>query len=337
MTVRVPTRLVTRDPEQLAPEVGLVCVSDSEPGITRHRRGRGFAYRDASGSFVRPPDRDRLAGLVVPPAWTDVWMCPTEQGHLQATGRDLAHRKQYRYHDDFRALCEQRKFERLRYFPRALRRLRAQVEKDLQRQPGDRRHAVAAALRLIDEGLVRVGNEVSAQNGHHGATTLHVDHVDTEPDEGYVLLQYRGKSGAPRTVVIEDDRLGSALTDLAEGGHDELFWFCDEDGERRSIDATDVNTTIVETVGPAFSAKDFRTWGGSRAALEARVAGGDAVDAADAASEALGNTRHVARSSYIHPAVLDANREEVEAVWSRSRSSHWFRRGDSALAKLLAP
>lgn len=339
MTVRVPRELCLSDPADLAPRAGLEMVTDSDPGYTRRRCGKGFSYLDAERRRVATPERDRLVALAVPPAWSDVWFCPSAQGYLQATGRDDACRKQYRYHEDFRALRDQQKFDRMTHFPRALRILRSAVASELESPAGTKTHAVAAALRLLDAGLVRVGNEQSAEDGHYGATTLHRDHLDTvrgEDTDGYVTLQYVAKGGAERTVVLEDDVLSEVLVGLAEGDEDRLFWFqCADTGETRQVTAADVNTTIVELVGPAFSAKDFRTWGGSRRALEARVQGADEVEAVDAAAEALGNTRAVARASYVHPTVLTAEPRQLDDVWRRSRDSTALTRGDSALAKLL--
>lgn len=344
MGVRVPKELVERDPAVIAPAAGLAYVPDHEPGITRIRRGSGFTYRDAFGTAVSDTVRERIEAIVIPPAWTDVWISPDPDGYLQASGHDDAGRKQYRYHADFRAFCEARKFERLEYFGRAVVHIRKAVDDALQLPVGDRDHAVAAATRLIDECLLRVGNDRSAVNGHYGATTLTVDHV---VGDGYVQLDYLAKSGQERTITIDDDDLADVLTTLAADADDELFWFDDDqavgeaggDGEgtgRRRATATDINRFIIRHAGPAFSAKDFRTWGGSRIALEARASGERLLDAVDDAAAELGNTRAVARSSYIHPVVLDADDDVIDEAWSASRSSRWLDRSESALAKLLA-
>lgn len=286
---------------------------------------------------IEPPERDRLVSLAIPPAWDDVWLCPQPKGHLQAVGRDAADRKQYRYHDAYRALRDQQKFDRLAYFPKALRRLRPVVSDWLDEQIGSERYALGAVIRLLDVGLLRLGNDVSAAGGAHGATTLHADHVTADPDEGYVVLQYRGKGGKARTVVVEDDEMMDVLRELANADAERLFWFIDAmSGERRRVRGSDVNRAIAEIAGPAFSAKDFRTWGGSRRALEARAEGADEVAAVDEAAETLGNTRAVARSAYVHPRVLAATDTDIARAWQRSRASQWFTRADSALAKLLA-
>lgn len=343
MAVRVPREILERNPAVIAPLAGLEYYPDREPGWRRRGCGRGFTYLDSEGRTVRGEERQRVDALAVPPAWQSVWISPRPQGHLQASGSDQAERKQYRYHDGFRELCEARKFARLKYFGRALVVLRKAAVAGLAEPVGSRAHATAAALRLIDTCLLRVGNRRSAEEGRHGATTLTVDHVEDgdvedcdSQDCGFVELDYQAKGGKARTVVVEDDDLADVLKILAEDGEEHLFWFIDEaTKERRRVTATDINRFIAEHAGPAFSAKDFRTWGGSRQALESRVQGASELGAVDEAAQVLGNTRSVARNSYIHPKVMEASDEQVREVWRRSRSSRWADRGDSALRKLL--
>ena len=332
MTVRVPKELVERDPEILAPAAGLTYLSDDEPGIGRRRRGEGFSYTDAFGESVSDDERERIESLAIPPAWEDVWISPDASSYLQASGTDDAGRKQYRYHDGFREFCERRKFERLSYFGRAIVEIRKAVDDALEKPVGDRDHAVAAAIRLIDVSLLRVGNRGSAEKGHYGATTLTIDHVS---DDEHVQLEYTAKSGKERTIVIVDEELADILTELAADSDDQLFWFDDADGEPRRATASDINDFIAEHGGHAFSARDFRTWGGSRSALEARAEGEAVLAAVDCAAEELGNTRAVARSSYIHPVVLDSDDEAIADAWAGSRSSKWLDRSESALVKLL--
>ncbi|NNE12509.1 MAG: DNA topoisomerase IB [Ilumatobacter sp.] len=334
MSIRVPAELTERDAEVLAPAAGLVYLPDDEPGITRVRRGKGFSYVDAFGKTVHGAERDRIEALAIPPAWVQVWISPDPRSYLQASGLDDAGRKQYRYHDDFLAFSEHRKFARLPYFGQALPIIRKVTQKAVDREPvGARDHAIAAAIRLIDTCLLRVGNHRSAANGHYGATTLTVEHVI---DDDTVELEYAAKSGQTRTIVVEDDDMADILVDLADDADDELFWFEDGEGERRRATASDINEFIAEHAGPAFSAKDFRTWGGSKAALEARAEGDEVLEAVDAAAEELGNTRAVARNSYIHPQVIEAADEQVEAAWNSSRTSKWGDRADHALRKLLS-
>lgn len=332
MAIRVPRRLATRDPSVVAPLAGLRYVASEEPGWTRRRQGRGFSFLDERGTVIRDPERVRLVRLAVPPAWADVWLAPVADGYLQATGIDAAGRKQYRYHDDYRALCESRKFDRIRYFGRALADLRSHIALAMEAPVGSKALAVGAVLGVIDEGLLRVGNEQSAGVGHYGATTLAPDHLD---QDGHIVLDYVAKSGKARSVTIEDQQLGDILSDLAHTGDERLFTYRADDGDERAVTAADVNIAIAAVAGPAFCAKDFRTWGGSRVALEARVEGLGSLGSVDAAAEALGNTRTVARSSYVHPIVLAATDDEIADVWRRSRRSALVSRSDRALLKLL--
>lgn len=333
MVVRVPSELVERDPSVLAPSAGLTYVGEDTAGIRRRRRGTGFSYVDDAGDAVGASERERIEALAIPPAWSNVWISPDPQGYLQASGIDDAGRKQYRYHDDFRAFCDARKFSRLTYFARAIVAIRKATQRALAEPVGSQDHAVAAAVALIDRYLLRVGNDGSAAQGHYGATTLTVDHVI---DDEVMTLDYTAKSGQERAIVIADDELVGVLTELAVDADDELFWFDDPTtGERRRATASDVNRFIVEHAGPAFTAKDFRTWGASSIVVAARAEGSPELDAIDEAAEELGNTRAVARSSYIHPAVSAADDETIRDVWSRSRDSKWLDRSESALGKLL--
>ena len=335
VAVRVPRELTENDPALLAPAAGLVYLADDEPGIGRepHATDRDcFVYVDAFGAPVSSAAAARIDALAIPPAWEDVWISPDPKGYLQASGQDDAGRKQYRYHEEYRAFADRRKFERLRYFGRAVVLIRKAVEEAVDRPAGDRDRAVAAAVRLIDEHLLRVGNRRSAEHGHFGATTLTVEHID---DSGHVQLDYVAKSGKERSIVVEDDDLAELLVELAEEADNELFWFSDgEDGMHRAT-AGDVNAFITQHAGEAFSARDFRTWGGSCVAFEARALGEGVLDAVDEAAEELGNTRAVARSSYIHPAILETDSELVQAAWNSSRSSKWLDRSESGLVKLL--
>lgn len=338
-SVRVPRQLMEDDPAVLAPLAGLAVVDDTDPGVSRRRCGRGFRYIDPDGSTVRAPARDHYVALAVPPAWDDVWLSPVVIGHLQATGRDAEGRKQYRYHESFRALRDRQKFDRMGHFLRALTRLRTMIGDGLDAPVGTEAHAVAAALRVVDSGLVRVGNPRSAASGHFGATTLEVDHVDLGDE--VVRISFVGKGAVARDVELTDAETIDAVRRLTERGRrqrdgdEPLFWYESDDGERRGLQASDLNDAMRSCVGPAFTVKDFRTWGGSRVALEARAAGATVLEAVDEAASALGNTRAVARASYVHPHVLDASDDEIGAVWQGCRSSELVGRGDRALDRLL--
>ena len=353
MAIRLPKHLLEDDPAVLAPLAGLTDMSDDQPGWSRRVRGRGFTYRDADGTTLNGEHRSRLEALVIPPAWQDVWICPDEAGYLQVTGIDDAGRKQYRYHPDFVSLMDRRKFERLAHFPRALPGVRTAIAADLSQPLGSRRLAVATAAALIDRHLLRVGNEDSADDGHYGATTLLVDHLYSDGDDdsadeeadpggatGFPRLDYCSKSGQRRRIAL-DDHLAELLGRFAEGSEDDrLLWFVDPDDpvrgdEPRHVSAAEVNEFVRLHTGAGFSTKDFRTWGGSAAALEALAGGADEVEAVDAAAVALGNTRAVARSSYVHPLVLESDAEALSSDWSASRGSAVRSRSEAALARLL--
>lgn len=334
MPVQVPADIAERDSERLAAAAGLDHVTDDDPGYRRTRRGRGFSYIGPDGTRAANGERERLHGLAVPPAWEDVWYSIPPDGHLLATGRDAATRKQYRYHDRFREFCDQLKFRRMTYFPKALVALRRQVSADLDGGKGDASFAIAAAVRLMDLGHLRVGNDRSADLGHFGATTLSPDHLRSGED-GCLVLDFVGKGGSEREVSIESRRFCRVLSSLAELDDERLFvWFDEERNELRPVDATDVNRYIEDVAGPAFSAKDFRTWAGTVTAGTVIAKGGDEVAAINAAADALGNTRAVARSSYVHPLILDENCG-LDLAWKSSRTGTWLNREESAVAKVL--
>lgn len=343
MAVRLAKELIEDDPAVLAPQMGLLALTDHEAGWTRRVCGRGFSYQDVDGHTLTGVQRLRAESLVIPPAWEDVWVCADERGYLQATGVDDAGRKQYRYHSSYVTFMEQRKFQRLAYFSRALRAVRRAVEVDLRCPVGSRRFAVATAVALIDQHLLRVGNEDSAAEGHYGATTLSPQHLDQSDarDQVDATLEYRAKSGQERHIEINDEDLVGVLTNLSDRADDRLLWFADDSGltpagVQRPVTATAVNEFVRTHAGNGFSTKDFRTWGGSAVALEALIGGADEVEAVDVAAEALGNTRAVARSSYIHPLVLASNADELKTIWKASRASRFRSRREGALAKLLA-
>ncbi len=299
---------------------GLVYVSDAAPGIRRVRRGRGFAYRDPHGAWLRDQATlQRIRSLAVPPAYSRVWICPRPDGHLQATGRDARGRKQYRYHPEFRALREAGKFDRLAAFGRALPRLRALIARDLdaaaRNGPPAQRAAIAAIVRLLDTTFVRVGNdEYARSNGSFGLTTLRRRHAGVH---GSVLrLSFRGKSGRLHEVSIDDARVARVVRRCQQLPGQELFQFVDADGTTRSVGSGDVNDYLEQACGERFTAKDFRTWHGSVLALELLCDAGAADRARGVrrtialkpviaqVAQRLGNTAAVCRKSYIHPDVL---------------------------------
>jgi DNA topoisomerase-1 len=300
----------------VARAAGLRYATDTSPGITRRRSGRGFNYRDADGATVR--DRELLARirrLAIPPAWTDGWICPWPNGHIQASGRDARGRKQYRYHADWHQRRGADKFDRMLGFAKVLPRIRKRCDADLARPGLAREKVLAAVVRLLELTLIRVGNDEYARlNRSFGLTTLRDRHARIEGSG--VRFRFRGKSGKTHEVGLRDRRLAGVIRRCQELPGQELFQFIDDDGEVRDVASDDVNDYIREASGGEYTAKDFRTWAGTvlayRAlrALQPGVGEGAAkrnvVEAIRQTADRLGNTPAVARGSYVHPAVLEA-------------------------------
>jgi DNA topoisomerase-1 len=294
--------------------------TDAEPGITRIARGDGFAYFRPDGRALRrESDLARIASLVVPPAWTDVWISDNPRGHLQATGKDARGRKQYRYHPSWVAERDSNKYASLADFARALPRIRRAVVRDLRRPALHKERVLAAVVRLIDRAFIRVGGErYRRENGSFGVTTLRNRHVREAGDA--IVLDFRGKSGKRHTIRIDDDRVVRVIRRCLELPGDVLFQYQDG-GAARSICAGDVNAYLRDIAGTDVTSKDFRTWGGTvRAANHLwgaeRVEGRTATraklrEAVKAASLALGNTPAVCRKSYIHPRILECYEKGV--------------------------
>lgn len=291
----------------------LVFVDDSLPGISRRRFGKGWGYYDPEGERITDEEEiDRLNALAVPPAYKDVWLCPSPNGHIQATGYDEKGRKQYRYHEDFRARREAEKYERCLDFGRKLPLVRARVEDDLDDHDPDRDGVLAAVVRLLDLGKVRIGNTAYAkENRSYGATTLRKSHA--EAPRSRIRLEYRAKSGKQRSLVINDGSLARMVRRCQDLPGQHLFQYLDADGKRHQVSSCDVNDYIREAMGGDFTAKHFRTWGASAQAFEILAEAGDKditlADMLDPVSEALGNTPAISRQSYIHPALVDLCKE----------------------------
>jgi DNA topoisomerase-1 len=309
---------VPLDNVSTAERAGLRYVTDDRPGITRRRSGKGFSYRTPDGEPIR--DADRLAwfrALAIPPAWTDVWICPNPNGHLLATGRDARGRKQYRYHPEWREVRDATKFDRMVPFGAALPALRARVERDLALRGLPREKVLAAVLHLIDVTLMRVGNDEYARlNASFGASTMRNEHARVRG--GRVLMSFRGKHGRDHAVRVADRRLARIVRRCQDLPGEELFGYLDELGTERDVRSEDVNEYVRELAGQDFTVKDFRTWGASvlAAGLLGEIGTGETEAETTRLQNAairvvahdLGNTAAVCRSSYIHPAVLDAFR-----------------------------
>ncbi len=286
---------------------GLVYVSDAEPGISRRRCGRGFTYIAPDGTTIaRGAERQRIDALAVPPAYDDVWICPIERGHLQATGRDERRRKQYRYHQEWSETKARQKFDDLPDFGRALPAIRRRVRADLKATPGSIDFALAAATRLIDRGALRVGDRAyTADNGSYGAVTLQSRHLKPAPDG--VLLDYKAKGGHHVQKTIHDRVLQKALEKCDDLPGATLFTWVGDDGEVRALTSQALNAYLADAQAEtALTAKTFRTWAGTVAAFDVAARGGATIkDMSQAAATRLHNTATVARNSYIHPAVID--------------------------------
>jgi DNA topoisomerase-1 len=310
----VPAVVIPDDPVAAARDAGLRYTPDGSPGITRHRAGRGWSYRDPDGAPIRDPETlSRIRALVIPPAWTDVWINPHPRGHIQATGRDARGRKQYIYHPKWREVRDETKFHRLIPFGETLPSLRQRVEADLGLPGLPREKTLATVVRLLDESLIRVGNvEYARENESYGLTTLRDDHVGVSG--ATVRFVFHGKSGKLQEVDVRDRRVAPIIRRLQDLPGQPLFQYLNGAREPRTIDSDDVNAYLQEIAGEAFTAKDFRTWGGTvLAARSLRDTGpfatttemkANIVAAIDAVAARLGNTRAVCRASYIHPAIL---------------------------------
>ena len=303
-------------PEESAQAAGLRYVLDTQPGIRRQRAGRGFCYRGLDGKPIRDPAvLRRIKALAIPPAWTDVWICPRPDGHVQATGRDARGRKQYRYHTRWRAVRDATKYDRMIAFGEALPQLRVRLEQDMALPGLPRDKVLATVVRLLETTLIRVGNtEYARVNSSFGLTTLRDRHVKIA---GATLqFHFRGKSGIHHTVRLHDRRLATIVKRCQDLPGYELFQYIDDMGELQTVDSADVNDYLRQLTGQDFTAKDVRTWAGTVLATCAlRECGPCAsqteakksiVQAIDAVARRLGNTRAVCRACYVHPTILDA-------------------------------
>ncbi|WP_340645127.1 DNA topoisomerase IB [Phenylobacterium sp.] len=309
---------MARDTADLTPPppVGLTYVNDDDIGITRIAGENGFSYRDPEGRAVTDEATlARIKALVIPPAWTDVWICPSARGHIQVTGRDQKGRKQYRYHPDWRQGRDGIKYDRVIAFGRNLPRLRKRVAADLARRGLPRDKVLAAVVAVMEITLIRVGNEEYARaNKSFGLTTLRDRHAKIT--SAGAVFQFRGKSGKIHQTGFRDRRLARIVKACQDIPGQRLFQYIGEDGQHRAVESADVNAYIRDVLGDDFSAKDFRTWAGTLSAARGLVMRPAAASAAEAKRNVatcvkavaglLGNTAAVCKGSYIHPLVLES-------------------------------
>jgi DNA topoisomerase-1 len=318
------------DPELSAKAAGLTYVQADRPGITRHRAGTGFFYRDTKGERITDEQTlARITSLAIPPAWTDVWICPSPNGHIQATGRDARGRKQYRYHPKWREVRDETKYEHMIAFGRALPGIRERVDQDLRKHGLPREKVVASIVRLLETTLIRIGNDQYArENKSFGLTTMRDRHA--EINGSTVTFSFKGKSGMDHEVELKDRRLATIVKRCQDLPGQELFQYLDDDGAQQTVGSDDVNAYLRDITGEDFTAKDFRTWAGTILAAEALAAFEEVdtqtrakenvVRAIESVAARLGNTTTICRKCYVHPAVIDAylDGDTVETVKSRA-------------------
>ena len=325
---------------------GLHYVTDGEPGIIRAARRKTFVYRDAQGRRIRDARTlDRIRSLVIPPAWSDVWICARADGHLQATGRDAKGRKQHRYHADWTAARNGAKYDQMIEFALALPGIRKRVQADLRKAPLSRDRVLAVVVMLLEKTLIRIGNrEYARANKSFGLTTLLDEHVQIRGAS--VKFHFRAKSGVMQTIEVSDATLARIVRKFRALPGRTLFQYLDSDGRRQCVDSVAVNHYLRAITGQPFTAKNFRTWAGTVLAAKAvcdlpKCTSESAfkrhvVRAIDTVAAKLGNTRAVSRKCYIHPGVFDAYRHgtTIAAVKSGPRMAR-LSADEAAILKLL--
>ncbi|MEO6457886.1 MAG: DNA topoisomerase IB [Chloroflexia bacterium] len=311
-----PEPEIITDPVESAKAAGLRYVSYDKPGITRKRRGRSFSYFSPDGERITDEEIiARIKSLGIPPAWNKVWICPNPKGHIQATGRDLKGRKQYRYHPRWRTVRDETKYGRMIAFGQALPEIRNQVAEDLRKHGFQREKVLATVVNLLETTLIRVGNEEYARtNKSFGLTTMRNRHVEVEGSK--ISFKFRGKSGKDHLIEVNDRRLARTVERISELPGQELFQYLDDVDEPKTVTSEDVNDYLREITDQDFTAKDFRTWRGT--VLAAKVlqefqvfdteaqAKKNVVEAIEKVAQNLGNTPAICRKCYVHPIVLDS-------------------------------
>lgn len=329
-------------PQAAARSAGLRYVNDSDPGITRQPSGKTFRYRDARGRIVSDSTTlARIQRLAIPPAWTEVWICPHDNGHIQAVGRDARGRKQYRYHPDWRAARDETKYERMIAFGQTLPKIRRRVARDLAWRGLGRKKVLAAIVRLLEATLVRVGNDEYARaNGSFGLSTMQDKHATIEG--GTVRFTFKGKSGRRHEIEVREARLARLVRQVQDLPGQELFQFVDDQGRVQDIKSDDVNAYLREIAGAEFSAKDFRTWAGTVLAALAlqrfeqfetkAQAKKNLVQAIEHVAARLGNTPAVCRKCYIHPVILSSYLDGATIATLRRKTETALGHGLSSLS-----
>jgi DNA topoisomerase I len=313
---KIPKIEVVTDPVEVAVDAGLRYVSDEQPGYTRKPKGDDFEYFDTDGKPIRDEPRLlRIRRLAIPPAYKDVWICPTPNGHIQATSRDARGRKQYRYHERWREARDENKYDRMLVFGQTLPKIRRQVSKDMGLHDLPRHKVLATVVHLLGRTFIRIGNEEYARdNKSFGLTTMRNRHVDVKGAK--LSFNFRGKSGVQHEIDVNDRRLANIIRKLQDLPGQDIFRYEDEAGEVRSVTSEDVNDYLHEVSGEEFTAKDFRTWAGTVLTAMALSAQGpvenetqakkNIKDAIAAVAKILGNTPTVCRKCYVHPVVLES-------------------------------
>jgi DNA topoisomerase I len=343
---------VVTDSEKTAVEAGLRYVSDDQPGYSRKRKGDDFEFFDTEGKRIEDEQRIlRIKRLAVPPAWTDVWICPSPNCHIQATGRDARRRKQYRYHERWREIRDENKYEKTVLFGQAIAKIRKRVEADLSLPGLPRNKVLATVVQLLERTFIRVGNEEYARdNKSFGLTTMRDQHVEVKGAK--LRFRFRGKSGIRHEVDVTDRRTAKIVAKLQDLPGQELFQYVDEEGEIRDITSQDVNDYLHEITGEDFTAKDFRTWAGTvMTAIALQAVGGfetkkqakaNIKTAISAVSKVLGNTPAICRKCYVHPAVLETylSGDAIEGLKQRTKDaleseSIDLRESEAAILKFL--
>ena len=348
------TSRLTDEHRQAATRAGLNYVTDGVAGIRRQRAGTGWIFYAPNGARITSAiQRKRINSLVIPPAWSDVWICPDPKGHIQVTARDDRGRKQYRYHPLYREARDRSKFSRMLEFSEILPEIRERVENDLRARDLTRRQILATVVMLLDKTLIRVGNyEYVRENRSFGLTTLRERHVEVKGAN--LRFSFRGKSGVNHTVAITDRRLARIVQQCQDLPGQELFQYLDASGKRQAISSDDVNAYLREITGRDITAKEFRTWAGTMLAAKELCAMGPAksrreaernmVRAIDAVAKRLGNTRAVCRKYYVHPGLVLAYLQGLTAPLSsapmpkrdrRERPAAALRRDEAAVLQFL--